>query len=108
MTIAEPSPSTTLRRYLTPEVRPSDLARKAGVSRQYVSDVLLGRRPPSERILRAASELGIPVIEEEPDGRAVADERAGEGVASAAPPSISSRAPISRRREESTYGDSES
>jgi transcriptional regulator with XRE-family HTH domain len=50
-----------LRPYLVPVVRPSDLARRADVSRQYVSAVLLGQRPPSERILKAAAELGLPV-----------------------------------------------
>jgi len=52
---------TALRPFLIPAVRPSDLARKAGCSRQYVSAVLLGQRPPSERLLKAAAELGLPV-----------------------------------------------
>jgi transcriptional regulator with XRE-family HTH domain len=52
---------TALRPFLVPDVRPSDLARKAGCSRQYVSDVLLGKRPPSARIVQAARELGLPV-----------------------------------------------
>jgi transcriptional regulator with XRE-family HTH domain len=125
MAIAELTQTTTLRRYLIPEVRPSDLARKAGVSRQYVSAVLLGQRPPSERIIRAASELGIPVVEEkqvltkndltgvarqapqhEPDGvAAVGMSRAGGGVASAAPsPSSVVQAPSSQHPEGATDG----
>lgn len=50
-----------LRRHLVPEVRAADLARKAGVTRQYVSSVLAGQRPPSARLLHAATELGIPL-----------------------------------------------
>jgi transcriptional regulator with XRE-family HTH domain len=50
-----------LRAFLVPAVRPSDLARQAGVSRQYVSDVLLGKRPASERLIAAAAELGLPI-----------------------------------------------
>ncbi len=57
----QPTAGLALRPYLVPSVRPSDLARQAGVSRQYVSAVLLGQRPPSERILKAAAELGLPV-----------------------------------------------
>jgi transcriptional regulator with XRE-family HTH domain len=52
---------TVLLPFLVPAVRPSDLARRASVSRQFVSMVLLGQRPPSERILTAAAELGLPV-----------------------------------------------
>jgi transcriptional regulator with XRE-family HTH domain len=61
MAKSTPAKGSLLRPFLVPAVRPSDLARKAGVSRQYVSAVLLGQRPPSERILRAAAELGLPV-----------------------------------------------
>jgi transcriptional regulator with XRE-family HTH domain len=62
MTIAELRKSTeTLRTHLTPAVRPGELARAAGVSRQYISDVLRGHRPPSAKLLTAAAELGIPV-----------------------------------------------
>jgi transcriptional regulator with XRE-family HTH domain len=50
-----------LRAFLMPAVRPSDVARAAGVSRQYVSAVLSGKRRPSARIVRAADELGLPV-----------------------------------------------
>ena len=53
--------TATLREHLRPTVRPIDLARAAGVSRQYVHDVLQGHRPPSEKLLMAAVELGIPV-----------------------------------------------
>ena len=53
----------TLREHLVPAVRPTDLARAAGVSRQYVYDVLRGHRPPSRKLLDAAAELGIPVQE---------------------------------------------
>lgn len=52
-----------LRAWLLPRVRPIDLAREAGCSHQYVSAVLAGRRPPSERLLDAARNLGIPVDE---------------------------------------------
>ena len=51
----------TLRAYLIPAVRVSELARHAGVSRQYIGLVLRGERPPSEKLLTAAKELGIPV-----------------------------------------------
>ena len=50
-----------LRAWLVPKVRPVDLARAAGCSHQYVSAVLAGRKPPSEKLLEAARELGIPV-----------------------------------------------
>lgn len=50
-----------LRAFLIPAVRPSDLARAAGVPRQNVSEILSGRRPPTERIVRAAADLGLPV-----------------------------------------------
>lgn len=53
--------STALRNLLIPKVRPSDLARQAGVSRQYVSLVLDGKRPPSNKLLNAAAELGLPI-----------------------------------------------
>ena len=52
-----------LRAWMVPRVRPVDLARKAGVRRSYVHEVLSGRKPPSERLLTAARELGIPVDE---------------------------------------------
>jgi transcriptional regulator with XRE-family HTH domain len=50
-----------LRPWLVPRVRAIDLAREAGVSHQYVSAVLNGRRPPSDRLLSAAKKLGLPV-----------------------------------------------
>jgi transcriptional regulator with XRE-family HTH domain len=62
MTIAEIHRTReTLRAHLTPHVRASDLARTAGVSPQYISDVLHGHRPPSAKLLAAAAKLGIPV-----------------------------------------------
>jgi transcriptional regulator with XRE-family HTH domain len=62
MNVSEARQSTaTLREHLVPAVRPTDLARAAGVSRQYVHDVLQGHRPPSQKLLAAAAELGIPV-----------------------------------------------
>jgi transcriptional regulator with XRE-family HTH domain len=50
-----------LRPWLVPRVRASDLARAAGVSHQYVSQVLNGSKPPSDRLLDAARGLGLPV-----------------------------------------------
>jgi transcriptional regulator with XRE-family HTH domain len=50
-----------LRPFVIPTVRPSELARQAGVSRQYVHAVITGKRPPSAKLLRAAAELGLPV-----------------------------------------------
>jgi transcriptional regulator with XRE-family HTH domain len=56
-----PSTTIVLRSWLVPNVRPADLARAAGVSRQYVDAVLKGKKPPSRRLLEAARTLGIPV-----------------------------------------------
>jgi transcriptional regulator with XRE-family HTH domain len=53
--------AAALRAFLVPSIRPTDLARKAGVSPQYVYAVLSGKRPASERIVKAAAELGLPV-----------------------------------------------
>ena len=50
-----------LRAFLVPTFRPTDLARQAGCTRQYVYAVLNGERPPSARLLKAAGELGLPV-----------------------------------------------
>jgi transcriptional regulator with XRE-family HTH domain len=50
-----------LRPFLVPSIRPADLARTAGVSRQYVAAVLAGKRPPSKKLVAAARELGLPV-----------------------------------------------
>ena len=44
-----------------PRVRQIDIARKAGCSRQFVSDVFAGRRKASPRILDACRDLGLPV-----------------------------------------------
>jgi transcriptional regulator with XRE-family HTH domain len=119
MVIANLDQTTTLRRYLLPEVRPSDLARRAGVSRQYVSAVLLGQRPPSERLLKAASELGVPVVAEEtnflgvarqepqsePDGvMPVADASARGGGRLCGPSPISVQAPSASLREGNPNG----
>jgi transcriptional regulator with XRE-family HTH domain len=57
----ERSAGVRLRPFTVPTVRPSELARAAGVSHQYVSAVLAGRRPPSRKLLEAARELGVPV-----------------------------------------------
>lgn len=57
----EQSDGIRLRVWLLPKVRPVDLAREAGCSHQYVSEVLAGRKPPSARLLDAAERLGIPV-----------------------------------------------
>jgi transcriptional regulator with XRE-family HTH domain len=66
MPVTKPALITiTLRSFLIPTVRASDLARRAGVSRQYVGAVLRGERPPSDKLLTAAAELGIPVSFEE-------------------------------------------
>jgi transcriptional regulator with XRE-family HTH domain len=50
-----------LRAFLVPKIRPTDLARKAGVSPQYVYAVLNGKRPASRRLIDAAAELGLPI-----------------------------------------------
>jgi transcriptional regulator with XRE-family HTH domain len=50
-----------LRPWLVPRLRASDLAREAGVSRQYVSSVVNGRKPPSDKLLEAAGRLGLPI-----------------------------------------------
>ncbi len=50
-----------LRPWLVPTVRPTDLARKAGVSPQYVYAVLAGKKRPSAKIVKAVAELGLPV-----------------------------------------------
>lgn len=47
--------------WIAPRVRAADLARAAGVSHQYVSSVLAGKKPPSSKLLDAARDLGIPV-----------------------------------------------
>ena len=61
----------TLRAHLRPTVTASELALVAGVSRQYVSDVLQGHRSPSQKLLAAAAELGIPVDVPRQDGAGV-------------------------------------
>jgi transcriptional regulator with XRE-family HTH domain len=41
----------------------SEIAREAGVSRQYVWRILRGREVPSARVLAACERLGVPVYE---------------------------------------------
>jgi transcriptional regulator with XRE-family HTH domain len=43
--------------------RPADIARKAGVSKQFIHTILAGHAKPSPRVVQACSELGIPVDE---------------------------------------------
>lgn len=50
-----------LRALIEPRVRPADIARQAGCSKQYVSDILAGRVPASARVIDACRELGLPV-----------------------------------------------
>jgi transcriptional regulator with XRE-family HTH domain len=54
-----------IRAYLE-EHRPptcSEIAREAGVSRQYVWRILRGREVPSARVLAACERLGVPVTD---------------------------------------------
>ena len=60
MTRTNRSTGPRLRAWLEPRVRAADLAREANVSHQYVSAVLSGRKPPSDRLIAAAGRLGIP------------------------------------------------
>jgi transcriptional regulator with XRE-family HTH domain len=41
--------------------RPAEIARRAGVSRQFVSNVMAGRAKPTPAIVAACGELGLPV-----------------------------------------------
>jgi transcriptional regulator with XRE-family HTH domain len=59
----EKASAEQLKEFTVPRVRASELARAAGVSHQYVSSVLAGRRPPSRKLLDAARELGLPIDE---------------------------------------------
>lgn len=52
-----------IRAFVTPRVTQKQLAEAAGVSPQYVNNVLAGHYPPSKKLLAAARELGIPVRE---------------------------------------------
>jgi len=54
-----------IRAYLEASRPPtcSEIAREAGVSRQYVWRILRGREPPSVRVLTACRRLGVPVDE---------------------------------------------
>jgi hypothetical protein len=49
-----------LRALIAPRARPIDIANAAGCSRQFVNDVLAGRRKPSAKILEACRTLGLP------------------------------------------------
>jgi DNA-binding LacI/PurR family transcriptional regulator len=46
---------------IEPRVRPADIARVAGCSRAYVSQVLSGQAKASPRFIDACRELGLPV-----------------------------------------------
>lgn len=61
MTLDMTKSGVQLRPWFTPRVRAWDLAREAGVSHQYVSLVLSGKKPPSDKLLEAAKKLGLPV-----------------------------------------------
>jgi transcriptional regulator with XRE-family HTH domain len=50
-----------LRALIEPKVRPADIARVAGCSRAYVSQVLSGQARASARFIDACRELGLPV-----------------------------------------------
>jgi transcriptional regulator with XRE-family HTH domain len=41
--------------------RPVEIAREAGVSKQYISEILAGRCRPSARVVDACERLGLPV-----------------------------------------------
>ena len=41
--------------------RPAQIARRAGVSRQFVCNVMAGRAKPTAAIIAACAELGLPV-----------------------------------------------
>jgi hypothetical protein len=50
-----------LNAIIQPKVRATDIARTAGVSRQFISGVLAGREKASPRVIEACRELGLPV-----------------------------------------------
>ena len=50
-----------LRTMIEPRTRPVDIARQAGVSRQFVHAVLIGKEKASPRIIEACLSLGLPV-----------------------------------------------
>ena len=54
---------TLLRPWLVPQFRPTDLARQAGCTHQYVYAVLNGQKPASARLIDAADALGFPIAE---------------------------------------------
>jgi transcriptional regulator with XRE-family HTH domain len=59
----DPNAGPRLRAWLRAQQppRPAEIARHAGVSRQFVSNVLAGRAKPTARIVEACEELGLPV-----------------------------------------------
>jgi hypothetical protein len=48
-----------LRAMIAPRLRPVDIARRAGVSRQYIHSILNGEEPASPRVIEACRELGL-------------------------------------------------
>ena len=62
-----PIDGRVLRAFIEPKVRPIDIAREAGCSRAYVSQVLSGHARPSARFLDACRRLDIPVDQLYPD-----------------------------------------
>jgi transcriptional regulator with XRE-family HTH domain len=50
-----------LAAWMAQRLRPVDLARAAGVYPSYVHAVLSGQKPPSQKLLDAARDLGVPV-----------------------------------------------
>lgn len=50
-----------LKAFIAPRVTQAQLAREAGVSRQFLCDVANGRRSPTLAIVRAAYGLGLPI-----------------------------------------------
>jgi hypothetical protein len=50
-----------LRAMIEPRIRPVDIARRAGTSRQFVHAVLNGKERASPRVIAACRDLGLPV-----------------------------------------------
>lgn len=50
-----------LRAMITPRIRPVEIARRAGTSRQFIHAVLAGKERASPRVIAACKELGLPV-----------------------------------------------
>lgn len=53
------SEAEQIRRYFNDRFDPIDLAEEARVSRQYVSAIIRGREPASEKVVAAARRMGI-------------------------------------------------